>query len=46
MELVGICFHEYPRIIPFGDLLFDPFRIIVDPAVTVWLCPALAMGGS
>ena len=44
--LVGICIQEYDRIIPLGALLFDPLRITVDPAVTTWLGPALAMGGS
>lgn len=42
----GICLHEYDKIIPFGDLLFDPLRITVDPALTTWLAPALAIGGS
>lgn len=44
--LVGICIQEYDRIIPLGALLFDPLRITVDPAVTTWSGPALAMGGS
>ena len=35
LEPVGTCIHEYAKIIPLGDLLFDPFRVTIDPAVTV-----------
>ena len=40
-----VCAHEYDREASSASLERVPFRDTVSPSVTVWLAPALAVGG-